>query len=266
MGPVAVIGHVEGTRKRNAGATVLRFLQAEAFSRELNVGPAESGIVGSFGYRESGSGHRIGPFAGDVIVKAHGSPLAGGVVIHPFRGNGKGRYAGIDFERGPGEETGLDLVGKDRGIPSSLEYFLGHFPGDLVLAMTVRDATDEDSGEDQWPIEPDGTHHVVEHAVMTPDREGLVEGLGKTEVRNTGEILIDTVAAVGGQQLFCAHQRQLVPQVVGHDVLTTFPAIQREQGDASALATGLVGEHSAIFVVRMGDDHHQAGASTQLAQ
>ena len=101
---------------------------------------------------------------------------------------------------------------------------------------------------------------------MPPDRERLVEGFGKTEVRDTSEILIDTVAAVGGQQFFCAHQRQLVPQIIGHDVLTTFTAIQRKQGNASALATGLIGEHAAIFVVRMGDDHHQTGTGAQLAQ
>ena len=261
-----MIRHVEGTRKRNAGATVLGFLQAEAFARELNVGSAERGIVRSLGYRESGSGHRIGPFAGDVVIKAHGRPFAGGIVIHSLRGNGKGRYASIDFERGPGKETGLDLVGKDGGVSRSLEDFLSHFSGDLVLAMTVCDATDEDGGEDQRPIETDGTHDIVEHAVMAPDRERLVQGLGKTKIRNTGEILIDTVATVGGQKFFCANQRQLVPQVVGHNVLTTLSAIQGEQGDASALAAGLVGEHSAIFVIGVGDDHHEAGAGTQLAQ
>jgi hypothetical protein len=56
------------------------------------------------------------------------------------------------------------------------------------------------------------------------------------------------------------------PTVVGHDVLTTLAAIQREQGDASALATGLIGEHAAIFVVGVGDDHHEAGAGVKLAQ
>ncbi len=63
-----------------------------------------------------------------------------------------------------------------------------------------------------------------------------------------------------------AHQGELIPQVVGHDVLTTLAAGQGEQSHARTLAAGFIGEHAAILVVGVGDDHHDAGAGAQLAQ
>jgi hypothetical protein len=124
-------------------------------------------------------GHGFGPFASDVVIEAHRRPLAGGVVIHSLWGDGEGGHAGIDFERRPGEEAGLDLIGKDGGVASRLEDFLRHFAGDLVLAMAVGDASDEDSGEDQRTIETDGAHHIVENAVVSPDGEASSRVLEK---------------------------------------------------------------------------------------
>jgi hypothetical protein len=57
-----------------------------------------------------------------------------------------------------------------------------------------------------------------------------------------------------------AHQRELILHVVGHDVLTTLAAVQGEQSHAGALAAGFIGEHASVFVVGVGDDHHDAGA------
>ena len=208
---VAMIGHIEDSGERDAGAAVLGFLLAQAFSRELDVGAAEHGVIGAFGDAEGGGGHGIDPFAGDVVVEAHRRPLAGGVVVHALGADGEGGHAGVDLERRPGEEAGLDLIGKDVGVSRGLEDFLGHFSRDLVLAVAVGDASDKDGGEDQGTIEADGADDIVEDAIVSPDGEGLVEGLGKAEVGDAGEVLIDAVAAVGGQQLLGADQGQLIP-------------------------------------------------------
>ena len=261
-----MVGNVKGSGERDAGAAVLGFLLAEAFSSELDVGAAESGVIRAFGDGEVGGGHGVGPFAGDVVVEAYRRPLAGGVVVHSFGADGEGRHAGIDLERRPGEQAGLDLIGKDSGVPGGLEDFLRHFAGDLVLAVAVGDAADKDGGEDQGTIEADGADDVVENAVVSPDGERFVEGLGEAEVRDAGKVLIDSVAAAGGQQLLCAHQGELIPEIIGHDVLATLAAIEGEQGHARALAAGFIGEHAAILVVGVGDDHHEAGAGGKLAQ
>ena len=52
----------------------------------------------------------------------------------------------------------------------------------------------------------------------------------------------------------------------GHQVLAAFAAVEREHGDACALAAGEVGEHAAVFVVGVGDDEHEGGAGAELAE
>ena len=263
---VAVVGDVKGAWEGDAGAAVLGFLQAEALATELDIGAAESGVIGTLMDGDVGGRHGIGPLAGNVVIEAHRGPLAGGVVVHTLRSDGEGRNAGIDFERRPGEKAGLDLIGKDGGVSGGLEGFLCHFARDLVLAVAVGDAANEDGGEDQGAIEADGANDVVEDALVSPDGQGFLEGLGETEISDAGEVLIDSVAAAGSQKLLGAHQRELIPEVIGHDVLPTLAPGQREQSHACALATGLIGEHAAILVVGMGNDHHDASAGGKLAQ
>ena len=124
----------------------------------------------------------------------------------------------------------------------------------------------KDSGEDQRAIKADGAHDVVENAFVSPDGEGLFKGLGEAEVGDAGEVLIDSVAAVGSQQLLGAHQRELILHVIGHDVLTALAPVQGEQSYARTLTTGFIGEHAAILIVGVGDDQHETGAGAKLAQ
>src|SRR5580692_9508330 len=131
-------------------------------------------------------------------MEANGGPLAGGVVIHALGADGERRHAGVDLERGPGEEAGLDLIGKDVGVSRGFEHFLGHFSRDLVLAVAVGDTSDKDGGEDQWTIEADGADDIIEDAIVSPDGEGFVKGLGEAEVSDAREVLVYAVAAVGG--------------------------------------------------------------------
>jgi hypothetical protein len=158
------------------------------------------------------------------------------------------------------------LIGEDVGVACRFEDFLGHFSGDLVLAVAIGDASDKDGGEDQGTIEADGADDIIEDAIVSPDGEGLIQGFGKAEVGDAGEILIDAVAAAGGQELLGTHQGELIPKVVGHDVLSTLAPIQGEQGHTRALAARFVGEHAAILVIGMSDDQHETGAGAELAQ
>ncbi len=59
---------------------------------------------------------------------------------------------------------------------------------------------------------------------------------------------------------------ELVPVVGGHVVLTAFAAIEGEEGGVDALAAAFVGEHAAVFVVGVCDDHGEAGAGVELLQ
>ncbi len=67
-----------------------------------------------------------------------------------------------------------------------------------MLAVAVGDASDKDGGEYQGTIEAHGADYIIEDAVVSPDGEGFVEGLGKAEVGDAGEVLVNAVAAVGG--------------------------------------------------------------------
>lgn len=95
-----------------------------------------------------------------------------------------------------------------------------------MLTVAVGDAPYKGSGEDEGTVETDRADYVVEDAVVSPDLEGFVEGLGKAEVGDAGEVLIDSVPAVCGEELLGSYQGQLVPEVVGHDVLPSLTPVE----------------------------------------
>ena len=73
---VAVIRGFEFSGERNAGASVLGFLLAQAFASELDEGGAEDRIVGSFGDFHRGAGDGVDPFFGaSVSLKVAASAL-----------------------------------------------------------------------------------------------------------------------------------------------------------------------------------------------
>ena len=75
-----------------------------------------------------------------------------------------------------------------------------------MLTVAVGDASYKGGGEDQGTVETDGADYVVKDAVVSPDLEGFVEGLGKAEVGDAGEVLIDSVPAVCGEELLGSYQ------------------------------------------------------------
>ncbi len=132
--------------------------------------------------------------------------------------------------------------------------------------MAVGDGAGEDGRDDERAVDADGADGVVEDALVVPLFEGFGLGLGEAEVDLGAEHLVDAHVAVGGEELLGAEEAEGVFEVGGHGILPAFAASEGEDGDAGAEAAGVVREHAAVFVVRVGDDEHKRGACVQPAQ
>ena len=124
----------------------------------------------------------------------------------------------------------------------------------------------QDAGDDEWAIEADSADGVVEDALVGPLGEGFFLGFGEAEVDFGAEELVDVEVAVGGEELLRAEEAECVFEVAGHGVLSAFAAVEGEDGDAGAEASGVEGEHAAVFVVGVGDDEHEGGSGVELAE
>ena len=85
-----------------------------------------------------------------------------------------------------------------------MKYLLRHLAGNLVLAVAIRDAADEDRCDDQGPLQANSANHVIEHAFLAPTRISLVDGFREAEVRDASPHLLCAVELVGSQQLLRA--------------------------------------------------------------
>ncbi len=110
----------------------------------------------------------------------------------------------------------------------------------------------------------DGEHGVVEDAVVAPLLEGLFLRLGEAEVDFGAPELLGAVVLVGVEEFVGAEDAEGVVEFAGHGVLAAFAAGEREERGADAQAAREIGEQGAVFVVGVGDDHHQAGGGAEL--
>ncbi len=163
-------------------------------------------------------------------------------------------------------EAGSDLIRKDAWVAGRGVDLLRDLARDLVLTMTVGDGSGEDGRDDERTVEADGSDGVVEDAVMVPLRKRLLFGLREAEVDLGAPELVDAEVAVGGEKLLCADEAEGVAEVAGHDVLSAFAAGECKHRGVDAETARLVGEHPAVFVVGVSDDHHEAGASTKCGE
>ena len=232
----------------------------------MGGGVGEQGIGVAFMDDYVGGGRAGGGLAGDVVGEAGRDELVGGVVEKALRLDGEAGDAGVDLEGRPGEDAFAGELGEDVGVGGGLEDLLGDLAGDLMLAVPVGDATDEDGGDDERAVEADGTDGVVEDALMGPLAEGFFLGFGEAEVDLRTEELVGTGVAVGGEQLLGADETEGVFEVAGHGILAAFAAGEGEVGDAGAEAARVEREHAAVFVVGVGDDEHQRGAGVEFAE
>ena len=135
-----------------------------------------------------------------------------------------------------------------------------------MVTVAVSRAAYEDCGENERPVQADGADGVVENAVVGPLRQGFFFGFAEAEVDLGAEELVDAHVAVCGEQFLGADEAERVVEVGGHEVLAAFTASQGKHRDTCPLAARFVGEHAAVFIVRMGDDEHERGAGAKLYQ
>src|SRR4051812_35456674 len=97
-----------------------------------------------------------------------------------------------------------------------------------------------------------------------PFFEGLFGRLRESKIGNTREALLDSVVAPGFKQLERAQDAEFIGKVRAGLVLSAITAGQREEFDGDAVAARFEREQSAIFVIRVGGDVHEARGGAQL--
>src|SRR6266404_1805774 len=101
-------------------------------------------------------------------------------------------------------------------------------------------------------------HDISErHIVTAPFLKSFVRSLRISEISNTGKSLLNSVVAIGGQQLQRAQHPEHIEQTAAELVLSAFATSQREQQGLHAFSARLHRQQATILVVRMCDDHHQ---------
>ena len=133
-----------------------------------------------------------------------------------------------------------------------------------MLAMAVGDAADEGGDDDLGTLAANGENGVVEDAIVTPLLECFFLRFRESEVDFGSPELLCAVVLVGLEEFVGAEDAEGVVGFGGHGVLAAFAARQGEEHGADAEAAGEIGEQGAIFVVRVGDDHHDAGGGIEL--
>jgi len=267
-----VIAGGGGAAEGGIRAAVLGLLHAPAFAGYLVIAAAEGGVARADLEGDVGGGCAFGPLAGDVVFEFGRGPFAGGVVEHFSVFDSGERDHGIDGERLPDGEAkaafgdGLELLGEDGGVGCGFENLLRDFAGDLVVAVAVCDAADEGGDYDLRAFAADGEDGVVEDAVVAPSGEGFLLRFRKAEVDFCAPELLGAVVLAGLEELAGADEAEGVVGIGGHGVLAAFAAGEGEEGAADAEAAREIGEQGAVFVVRMGDDHHEAGGGGEAPE
>ena len=198
------------------------------------------------------------------MLKFGGIIFAVRVVKNPLIGDGGKWHECIILERLPGAQSFLDLLGKHGRIARCFESFLRHLAGNLVIAVAVRAASDENGSDDERASHANDAHSIGEGLIVPPLLERLFFCLGKAVVAHSRKELLHSVVTIRREQFFRAHQPKRVKVVRRHDVGATFATIERQQSNAHALPARFIGQHSAVFVVGMRSDHQEACARVEF--
>ena len=251
---------------RQAGAAILRFLMTETQARNLRVSETEKRVVVAFGNLDRSGELALDNCSVRVVLKFGGIILAVRVVVDSLIRDPRERDACIVLQGLPRPQAFFDLLGKHRGIARRLERFLRHLPGDLVISVAVRAPADKHGSDGERPHHADDTDNITQNTIVAPLIQGFFFCFGKTVVADACPELLRTIVAIRSEELFRAHEAKGIEVVGGHDVGAALAAVQREQRGAYSLAARFVGEHSAVFVVRMRRDHEQARSRTKLLE
>src|SRR5581483_4627360 len=113
----------------------------------------------------------------------------------------------------PGLESFAYLFRELRGIARRFEHFPGHQSSNLMIAVPVTRTAHKDRGDHQRTNLPHDSYYISKNPLFGPFRERLAHGLRKSVIANAGEILIDAVILIGGQEFFGSDQAERIPKV-----------------------------------------------------
>ena len=136
-----------------------------------------------------------------------------------------------------------------------------------MMAMPVAAVAPETSADHVRTEGANHAHHIAKGDVMAvPHLKGFIRRFGESEIGNPGETLVNSVIAVGRQQLQGANDAEFIQKIAANFVLAAFATIQGELQGGDAVSARFKREHAAVFVVRMGDGMHEARRGMQAAQ
>ena len=173
----------------------------------------------------------------------------------------------VKLLRLPGLQPFANLLREARGIGGSAKRLTRQNSRGLMMAVTVARVALKASADHIRTEGANHPHHVAQRDIVTaPLLERLFWSLGETEIGDPREALLDSVVAVGRQQLQRADDAELIQQIAADFVLPALAAIERELQHARAVPARLQREHAAVFVVGMSNGVHQPRRGVQSAQ
>src|SRR5687767_8827508 len=101
-----------------------------------------------------------------------------------------------------------------------------------MLAVAIGWCTGEARDDDEGTEHTDDAHHVAEDRSLVPFGCRLSPRLRESVVKRAGEELLTTVKLPRLEKLLGADDSQRFEKLGTEDVLSAFPAIEREIGDS----------------------------------
>src|SRR6185437_578319 len=138
-----MIWRVCPTKLRNVWSAVLALLLPKPFLRDLIEPTAQHWRVLAFGNPNLCRDQTVCPRIRDVVSEANRDILLCRVVIDAFGRYRVERNARVHLQRRPRSQTGRDLLWKHVRVARRLVHLLGHFPGNLMVTVTVARAAHE---------------------------------------------------------------------------------------------------------------------------
>ena len=110
-------------------------------------------------------------------------------------------------------------------------------------------------------------NHVIQgHVVTVPFLQRFLRILGKSEIGDTGETLLDAVVAACGKEFQSPQNAERIEQAAANFILPAFASSESHEQRLGAEAARLHREHAAVFIVRMGGGVHEAGGGGKALQ
>src|SRR5262249_9463994 len=120
--------------------------------------------------------------------------------------------------------------------------------------------------QDVWAKLANDANDVLQwHIVSAPFLKCLLSNFGVSEIGHPRKSLLNSVVAVGSQKFERAKNPKNIEQAAAFFILPAFAAREGQQQSLHALAARLTSQQAAIFIIRMGDHHHQSARGLQFS-